>query len=50
MEVALNQQVNMHFSMEKGMKIMNSVVFFFLHKRSYQQLRGYNLLVIGCHT
>jgi hypothetical protein len=28
MEVALNEQVNIHFSMEKGMKIMNYVQVF----------------------
>jgi hypothetical protein len=28
MEVALNEQVNIHFSMEKGMKIMDYVQAF----------------------
>jgi hypothetical protein len=27
-EVALNQQANIHFSMERGMRIMNYVHFF----------------------
>jgi hypothetical protein len=33
MEVALNQQVNIHFSMEKGIKLMNWAQVFFVHKR-----------------
>jgi hypothetical protein len=33
--VALNQQENTHFSMERGMRTMNwAQVFFFLHKRN----------------
>jgi hypothetical protein len=35
-EVALNQHTNIHFSMERGMKIMN----FSYIRESYQQLRG----------
>jgi hypothetical protein len=33
MEVALNEQANIHFSMEMGMKIINYVQIFFVHKR-----------------
>jgi hypothetical protein len=36
MEVALNQQANIHFSMKKRMKVQ---VFSYI-KESYQQLRG----------
>jgi hypothetical protein len=50
MEVALNEQANIHFSMEKGMKIMNLVQVFSYIKESYQQLRRQSLLVIGYHT
>ncbi|PNF22198.1 hypothetical protein B7P43_G04931 [Cryptotermes secundus] len=39
-EVALNQQVNIHFSVEMGMKIMNTVQVFPYIRESYQQLRG----------
>jgi exonuclease III len=38
-EVALNQQANIHFSMERGMKIMNYVQAFSYIRESYQQLR-----------
>jgi hypothetical protein len=40
MKVAMNEQVNIHFSMEKGMKIMNLVQAFSYIKESYQQLKG----------
>jgi hypothetical protein len=39
MEVALNQQANIHFSMENGMEIMNEVHVFSYIKESYHQLR-----------
>jgi hypothetical protein len=46
-----NQRENAHFSMEMGMRVMNLVqVFFFCIIKSYQQLRGLSLLVIGCLT
>jgi exonuclease III len=34
------QQANIHFSMERGMKIMNQVQVFSYIRESYQQLRG----------
>jgi hypothetical protein len=37
--VALNHQANIHFSMERGMRIMNYVQVF-LYIKSYQELRG----------
>jgi hypothetical protein len=40
MEVALNQQANIYFSMERGMKIMNYVLVFSYKRESYQHLRG----------
>jgi hypothetical protein len=39
-EVASNQQVNKHFSMETGMRIMNSVQVISYIRESHQQLRG----------
>jgi hypothetical protein len=33
MEVALNEHENIHFSMEKRMKIMTRVQVFIVHKR-----------------
>jgi exonuclease III len=39
-EVALNQEMNIHFSMERGMEIMNYVQAFLYIRESYQQLRG----------
>jgi hypothetical protein len=44
MEVALNQQATIHFSMKKGMKIMNYVQVLSYIKESYQQLRGQSSL------
>jgi hypothetical protein len=38
--VALNQQANIHFSMERGMKIMNNVQVVSHIKEPYQQLGG----------
>jgi hypothetical protein len=49
-EVAPDQQVNIHFSMERGMRIMNSAQDSSYIRESYRQLRGYSLLVIGCRT
>jgi hypothetical protein len=48
--VALHQQENTHFSMERGITTMNWVQGFLYIRESYQQLRGLSLLVIGCHT
>jgi hypothetical protein len=47
MEVAPNQQANIlvHFSMERGMRIINQVQAFSYIRESYQQLRGWSLLV-----
>jgi hypothetical protein len=39
-----------HFSMERGMRTMNWVQGFLFIRESYQQLRGLNLLMIGCNT
>jgi hypothetical protein len=49
-EVALNQQTNIHFSLEKGMKIMNYVQVSSYIRESCQLLREWSSLVIGCHT
>jgi hypothetical protein len=49
--VAQNEHVNIHFSMERGMRIMNYVkVFLSYITESYKQLRGQSFLVIGYHT
>jgi hypothetical protein len=40
MEVALNQQANIHFSMERGMKIMNWVQVFFIHKSIISEVKS----------
>jgi hypothetical protein len=45
--MALNRQENVHFSMEKRMKIMNYV--FFIHKIIISAVKTVQL-VIGCHT
>jgi hypothetical protein len=45
-EVAQNQQANIHFSMEKGMEIMNLVPVFPYIRELCQQLRGWSSLVI----
>jgi hypothetical protein len=39
MEVALNQQANIHFSVEGGMRITNKVQAFLYMRESYQQYR-----------
>jgi hypothetical protein len=38
--VALSQWVNIHFSMERGMRIMNQVQICLCIRESYQQLKG----------
>jgi hypothetical protein len=38
-----------HFSMEMG-NVNHELGTGFLYIRSYQQLRGWSLLVVGCHT
>jgi hypothetical protein len=37
------------FCMERGIKTINLVQGFLYIRESYQQLRGFSLLVIGCH-
>jgi hypothetical protein len=49
-EVVMKQQANIHFSMEKGMKIINYVQVFLYIRESCQQLRGLSSLVVGCNT
>jgi hypothetical protein len=44
--VALNLQENTHFSVERGMRIMNKVQVSLCIRESYQQLRGLSFLVI----
>jgi hypothetical protein len=41
---------NIHFSMERGMRTMNYVKVFSYIRESYQQLRGWSSLVIGCSS
>jgi hypothetical protein len=48
--VATNQQANIHFFMENGMRIMNYVQVFSYIRKSYQQLRGQSLLLVGSLT
>jgi hypothetical protein len=48
--VALNQQENIHFSIERGMRTMSYVQVFLYIRESYDQLRGLSLFVIRCHT
>jgi hypothetical protein len=48
--VAPNLREKTHFSMERGMRIMNYVQIFLFISESYKQLRRLRLLVIGCHT
>jgi hypothetical protein len=48
--VPQNQQANIHFYIEKGMKIINYVQVFSYIRESCQQLRGWSSLVIVCHT
>jgi hypothetical protein len=50
MEVALNEQANIHFSMEKVMIIMNEVQVSFVYKIIISAVKRYSLLVTGCHT
>jgi hypothetical protein len=38
-----------HFSIEKGMRIISYEVFFLYLKESHQQLEEWSLLVIRCH-
>jgi hypothetical protein len=40
-EVAPNQQANIHFSKERGMRIMNEVYVFSCIRGLHQQLRGW---------
>jgi hypothetical protein len=49
-KVAVNQQANIHFSLERGMRIMNEVQVFPYIRESYQHLRGQSLLLMGCRT
>jgi hypothetical protein len=48
--MAPNQQENTHFSMERGMRTMSLVQFFFVHKRIISTVKRGELLVTGCHT
>jgi hypothetical protein len=41
--VALNQQENTHFSVERGMRIMNYIQALLCIRESYQQLKGLSL-------
>jgi hypothetical protein len=44
--VAPNQQANIHFSMERGMRIKNYVQVSSYIRESYQQFRGWSLSVL----
>jgi hypothetical protein len=50
MEVALNEQVNIHSFCGKGNENHELGTGFSYIKESYQQLRRWSLLVTECHT
>jgi hypothetical protein len=48
--MASNQQENIHFAMERGIRIMNYVQFFFVHKRIISAVKRVEFVSDRMHT